>query len=367
MAKKQVPETKICKHCQTEIPYAAKVCPQCRKKQKKGVLKWILIALAAIIVLSLFSGGGDEESQNVGEIATTGEVSSVSEAYDPAGTQTANSETTAAATSAQTVFRVGDVIQDGDMQIVYAASGVYQEDNEFMQPAEGYQYIFIELACANTGTDGDEYISYFNFACYADGYAVEQHYSGDEGLSATLSPGRTTTGFVYFVVPTDAEEIEIEYETNFLTEEKLTFLYEGEQDAGFVQQANTTRSADAFVVGDVVETSRAKIAYLSCEDWISDNMFVEPKSGYKFIVLTFEFENISDSDFYASGGDFYCYADGISCLSNYFQEDALGASLSAGRKASGTVSFEVPVDAEVIEVEYETNYWTSSRIVFTAQ
>ena len=26
-------ETKVCKHCQTEIPKKAKVCPNCRKKQ----------------------------------------------------------------------------------------------------------------------------------------------------------------------------------------------------------------------------------------------------------------------------------------------------------------------------------------------
>ena len=26
-------ETKVCKHCQSEIPAKAKVCPNCRKKQ----------------------------------------------------------------------------------------------------------------------------------------------------------------------------------------------------------------------------------------------------------------------------------------------------------------------------------------------
>ena len=33
---KEKPTTKICKHCKSEIPYDAKVCPQCRKKQKEG-------------------------------------------------------------------------------------------------------------------------------------------------------------------------------------------------------------------------------------------------------------------------------------------------------------------------------------------
>lgn len=50
--KKEKPTTKLCKHCKTEIPYDAKVCPNCRKKQKGGKLKWILIiAVVAVIAL----------------------------------------------------------------------------------------------------------------------------------------------------------------------------------------------------------------------------------------------------------------------------------------------------------------------------
>lgn len=48
---KEKPTTKTCKHCKTEIPYDAKVCPQCRKKQGGGCLKFLLIAVIAIIVI----------------------------------------------------------------------------------------------------------------------------------------------------------------------------------------------------------------------------------------------------------------------------------------------------------------------------
>lgn len=363
MANKERPSTKICRHCQTEIPYRAKVCPQCRKKQKKGVLKWLLIALAAIIVLSLFFSGGEDAS--VDNPVMDGAEESVSEAFNPAEKTEENKSNVAA--PSQTEFRVGDIIQDGDMQIAYLSSGVYREENQFMQPEEGYQYIFIELACSNTGSDGDEVMSNFSFECYADGYAVEQHYGADGGLSAILSPGRSTSGMICFSVPVDAETIEIEYETNFLSDKKLTFLYEGEQTSDIILATNVSRAEDAFVVGDVAATDRISIAYLSCEDWVSDNMFVEPASGNKFISLEFEVENISEADVTISYFDFYCYADGASCPASYFRDDALSATLSAGRKAKGTVSFEVPVDAEIVEVEYETNYWTSSRIVFTAK
>lgn len=55
-------ETKLCKHCKSEIPKKAKVCPNCRKKQG-GKLKWIIIAL---LVISFFGNvfGGDDSVEN---------------------------------------------------------------------------------------------------------------------------------------------------------------------------------------------------------------------------------------------------------------------------------------------------------------
>lgn len=68
--KKEKPTTKICKHCKTEIPFDAKVCPQCRKKQGTGCLTKILIFIGIIIVISFFVGE-DEESSDTSEKTTT--------------------------------------------------------------------------------------------------------------------------------------------------------------------------------------------------------------------------------------------------------------------------------------------------------
>lgn len=54
-------ETKLCKHCQTEIPKKAKVCPNCRKKQG-GKLKWVIIAIVLLAIIGSAAGGSDDEN-----------------------------------------------------------------------------------------------------------------------------------------------------------------------------------------------------------------------------------------------------------------------------------------------------------------
>ena len=151
----------------------------------------------------------------------------------------------------------------------------------------------------------------------------------------------------------------------FFTEEKIKFIFEGDKNSGYVQEFNTKPTEGAHVVGDIVESSNLNITYLSCEEYVSDNMFVVPSDGYQFISCEFEFENVGTSDEYVSSYDFDCYADGLNCKGTFIREDDLSATLSAGRKTKGTVTFEVPIGAEVVEVEYLSNYWTSNRVVFT--
>ncbi len=319
------------------------------KKRSKKLA--VILCLSAFAVMALGSGSsGDSSATKVGEVSDT-------EATDTASTESTVVEE-------KTEYHVGDVLKDGDVQIVYVASGEYTEENEFMQPAEGNKLVFIKLAFENQG-DSDKSVSFYSFEGYADGYNVDMHYTTDEDLSATLSPGRSTDGILIFEVPADAQEIEVEYETNFITEEKIKFIYDGEKDSGYVAEANTSASENAFAVGDVVESDDLNITYLSCEKDTSYSDFMAPQDGYHYVTLTFEFENKGSDDDYASYFDFDCYADGKNCDMTYFRDDALSATISAGRKAQGTVTFIVPDGATTVEVEYVSNVWTGSRVVFT--
>ncbi len=367
-------ETKICKYCQTEIPKKAKVCPQCRKKVKGGKGKWIILAIIAVLLISAVTGGEEESGTlKTGEVSQ-GKVQSIeNKNSENAEEETVSHESTEESAEeiaaeevvdVQTVYHVGDILKDGNLEIVYMSSGEYSEGNEYMQPTEGKKYIYIQLAFENTSATSDASVSTFNFECYADGYSVDMYYGAEDTLSSTLSAGRSTSGYLYFEVPEDAHEIEIEYETNLFTEDKITFVYEGDLDSGYVVEANTAVTEGALKPGEITESDQLKIVYISCFSDSSDNMFINPKEGYHYITCEFEFENLSDSDQFISSIEFDCFADGIACEQVYFREDELSATLSSGRKTKGTVSFEVPDAAQTVEVEYLSNYWTSKRVVF---
>lgn len=351
-----------CKACGQEIAKSAKACPHCGAKNKKPIFKkWWFWAIIVVLVIAIGTSGNGGDKENA-----TNNNSNNNTSVDSTTNNNEN-KNDKVEEPAKTEYYVGDILEDGNTKIVFMSSGDYTEENEFMQPAKGKKYIYLQFAFENISKTTDTSISFYSFECYADGYAAEMYYGGNDDLSATLSAGRATTGYIYFEVPADAEVIEVEYETNVFTEKKIKFIFEGEKDSGYVQQLNTTPTEGAYKVGDVIESSRLNITYLSCEEYVSDNMFVVPAEGYRFVTCEFEFENVGTSDEYVSSFEFDCYADGINCKGVYIRDDELSATLSAGRKTKGTVTFEVPIDAEVIEVEYLTNYWTSNRVVFTVE
>lgn len=139
---------------------------------------------------------------------------------------------------------------------------------------------------------------------------------------------------------------------------------EGEPKTTEAEAASETLTAK---VGDTLTTPYLKITYVSCSEYKDYNEFMAPKSGNKIIKLTFDAENIDDTDSYISYFDFSCYADNVAAESYYSGEDDLSATISPGRKATGSVYFEVPKNAEAIEVEYETDFWTGNKAIFVVQ
>lgn len=334
-----------CKSCGAKIAKNAKVCPHCGAKNKEFIYKRVwLIILIIIFLFNIIELGSKKKDLKVGEVSSP-------------NTQMSENKTE---------YKVGDILQDGDMKIVYVASGNYISDNQFLQPVEGNKYIFLKFAFENTGKT-DNSISFYNFECYADGYSTERYYDGNNDLSATLSAGRSTEGYLYFEVPENAKNIEIEYTPNFFSSDKIKFIYEGEADSGYELFKTNTTSEGAHKVGDVIEVDGLTIQYLACNEYKSSNQFIQPRDGYHFVQIELEFENTSSSDESISSFSFNCYADGITCNQSFIDENDLSATISPGRKTKGSVTFEVPNDANIVEVEFNYDVWSSNKIVFSIE
>ncbi len=172
-------------------------------------MKKILAVLLSILVLASFTvfavGSGDADSASV----------SKSDGASPPDSENAESKDLSVS--------VGDVLTTSNLEITYNESGEYTGYSKYLAPADGKKIIYIDLTAKNIA-ESDAYISYFEFSCYADDVAAEAYYGADDGISATISSGRSTSGRVYFEVPKDAESIEIEYETDFWDNQKAIFI-----------------------------------------------------------------------------------------------------------------------------------------------
>ena len=199
-------ETKKCKYCQSDIPKKAKVCPVCKKKQKKNI---VLIIILIFVILSFTMCGtmcgllGDAVDETVKE-------------------ETKKDD--ALKKLAKKKFKVGETVTTDDMEIKYLSVKDYKSDNEFMQPKKGYKYIKAEFEFVNKSKEDDLSVSTLSFSCNADDYEVETVYMDDNELDADLSPGKKAKGPIFFEVPKDAKSIEIQYESDWWDSIKFTFI-----------------------------------------------------------------------------------------------------------------------------------------------
>lgn len=54
-------QMKLCKHCKTEIPKSAKLCPNCKRKQG-GITKWVVIAIVVLLIIGAAAGGDSSDN-----------------------------------------------------------------------------------------------------------------------------------------------------------------------------------------------------------------------------------------------------------------------------------------------------------------
>lgn len=264
-------------------------------------------------------------------------------------------------------FYIGDIVEYGSAKIVFARG----EDVSVAAEADkdAYRLVTVEFAVENIG-ESELDISFYNFQGYVGDTPVSMAYGEGDFLDAKLSPGRFVTGCLYFEVPVDMTKLEIQYSDNNQSDEApvITFIYDGLTDSGYKGQTEITTSENALSVDSVIDLNNRRITYVGCSEYISEDEEIQPHEGYRFISLEFKVENIAESGKEdITSWDFSCYADNMPCKTVHIRDNDLEGLLRAGETMTGTVTFEVPVDAKIIEADYLYNYRPRMWQIFSVE
>lgn len=206
-------ETKKCKHCQSDIPKKAKVCPNCRKKQG-GALKWVAIIFIALIIIGAATGGEDDKPTKVANNSSE---------------TTSNSSAVSTETSTDETFSVGDTAEYKGVKVTLN-SVTESNGSQFNKPTDGNVFLLVNFTIENN-TDTDLAVSsLMSFDAYQDGYSTNLSITAllektGEQLDGTIAPGKKMQGSIGYEVPATYTEFEINYQSDVWSSKKFTFVY----------------------------------------------------------------------------------------------------------------------------------------------
>lgn len=210
-------DVKLCKHCQTEIPKKAKVCPNCRKKQS-GKWKWVLLAVIVIAIIGSAASGNDDDEPKKVENQTT---------VTP--TKSANGQTATSTPEEKTVFYVGETAELKGVQVTMMN---FEESTgkDYIIPTDGNVFVLAEFEIVNDTDSEINISSMLSFEAYADDYSLNYSLSAamlkDGQLDGTIAAGKKMKGWIGWEVAEDYKNVEIHFTDNVWSNSKFVFLYE---------------------------------------------------------------------------------------------------------------------------------------------
>ena len=222
----QKKDTKICKHCQSEIPKKAKVCPVCRKKQGVGCLPIVIGVIVIFILLAVIGGGGNDDKPSLAENGSN-EISTGNEATESTEDSGAD-DTTESETEQKATFGIGETAEMNDIQVTMLN---YTESNgsEYNKPTDGNVFVLVEFEIANNSDSDLTVSSMASFEAYADDYALNYSLSAiieaESGsqLDGTIAPGKKMKGEIGYEVPADWSNLEIHFTDNIWSSSDFVF------------------------------------------------------------------------------------------------------------------------------------------------
>lgn len=185
------------------------------QKIKKPIYKkwwfWLIIVVVVVIIAgSAFSGNSENNEAS---------TQPITQSESQSGEQSSSDDT-----NITSPIEAGTSVSVDGLEISYISCDPdYTDYEEYAAPADGNKIIRAEFEFKNI-SDADCSLAYFD--CYADGAKCDEYYYTDDYASPaleTISPGRTFHSVVYFEVPENSENIEMEMKTSILAEDKIIF------------------------------------------------------------------------------------------------------------------------------------------------
>ena len=216
---------KKCKNCNKENEKSAKTCAGCGAKQK-NTGKTIAIVAAIVVALTIaVSSNGNKKDKIDNSGAASASASSAPTAGDDPSSQSSSSSSSS---SSEESVKVGGSYEGNGLKFTVNAADtafVVPDDTYGMYKLDsGLHYVKVDFTFENTGSSGDNYVSIYDFKCYADDSACEQKFvnsvTGDF-MNTQLSPGRNKSFSTLYAVPDGAKKIELEYTSNVWTNKKI--------------------------------------------------------------------------------------------------------------------------------------------------
>lgn len=212
---KEKPTVKQCKHCKSEIPYDAKVCPVCRKKQGAPGCLIVVLVVVVLVVIAAFAGGGESNSPQKVE-STSGTSQAASQASQ------------AQSQPEQTVFTVGDTVELNGVKTTLLSAEEYP-GKQYMMPTDGNVFLVCQFEIENNSSAEINVSSMVSFNAYCDDYSVSLSITGEmledswKSLDGTVAPGKKINGVIAYEIPQDWQKMEISYTPSFWSGHDVQF------------------------------------------------------------------------------------------------------------------------------------------------
>lgn len=212
---KEKPTVKQCKHCKSEIPYDAKVCPVCRKKQGAPGCLIVVLVVVVLVAIAAFAGGGESSTPQKVE-STSGTSQSASQASQ------------AQSQPEQTVFTVGDTVELNGVKTTLLSAEEYP-GKQYMMPTDGNVFLVCQFEIENDSSAEINVSSMVSFNAYCDDYSVSLSITGEmledswKSLDGTVAPGKKINGVIAYEIPQDWQKMEISYTPSFWSGHDVQF------------------------------------------------------------------------------------------------------------------------------------------------